>query len=51
MFSENEPQFIARDLQEFIRISGMTHVRSAPFYPQSKRQIERWHNRSTSSRH
>jgi putative transposase len=30
------PQFIARDFKEFIRISGMTHVRTSPNYPQSK---------------
>jgi hypothetical protein len=39
----NGPQFIARDFKEFIRISGMTHVRTSPFYPQSNGKIERWH--------
>lgn len=29
------PQFIARGFQEFIRIAGMTHVRTSPGYPQS----------------
>jgi hypothetical protein len=37
------PQFIARDFKEFIRISGMTHVRTSPYYPQSNGKIERWH--------
>jgi putative transposase len=32
---DNGPQFIARDFKEFIRIAGMTHVRTAPYYPQS----------------
>src|SRR5256885_13820827 len=36
-------QFIARDFKEFIRISGMTHVRTSPYYPQSNGKIERWH--------
>ncbi len=27
------PQFIAKDLKEFIRVSGMTHVRTSPYYP------------------
>ncbi len=36
----NGPQFIAK---EFIRISGMTHVRTSPFYLQSNGKIERWH--------
>ena len=43
IISDNGPQFIARDFQEFIRISGMTHVRTSPFYPQSNGKIERWH--------
>ena len=29
--SDNGPQFIAKDFKEFIRISGMTHVRTSPF--------------------
>lgn len=29
--------------KEFIRISGMTHVRTSPYYPQSNGKIERWH--------
>jgi putative transposase len=39
---DNGPQFIARDFKEFIRISGMTHVRTSPYYPQSNGKIERW---------
>ena len=35
------PQFIARDFKEFIRISGMTHVRTSPYYPQSKGKMDR----------
>ena len=43
IISDNGPQFIARDFKEFIRIAGMTHVRTAPYYPQSNGKIERWH--------
>ena len=43
IISDNGPQFMARDFKEFIRISGMTHVRTSPFYPQSNGKIERWH--------
>jgi transposase InsO family protein len=43
IISDNGPQFIARDFKEFIRICGMTHVRTAPYYPQSNGKIERWH--------
>jgi putative transposase len=31
------------DFKEFIRISGMTHVRTSPYYPQSNGKLERWH--------
>ena len=43
IISNNGPQFIARDFKEFIRICGMTHVRTSPYYPQSNGKIERWH--------
>ncbi len=43
IISDNGPQFIARDFKDFVRISGMTHVRTSPFYPQSNGKLERWH--------
>lgn len=43
IISDNGPQFIARDFKEFIRIAGLSHVRTSPYYPQSNGKIERWH--------
>lgn len=43
IISDNGPQFIAREFKEFIRIAGMSHVRTSPFFPQSNGKIERWH--------
>jgi putative transposase len=43
IISDNGPQFIAKDFKSFIRICGMTHVRTSPFYPQSNGKLERWH--------
>ena len=43
LISDNGPQFIARDFKEFIRLSGMTHVKTSCGYPQSNGKIERWH--------
>jgi putative transposase len=43
VISDNGPQFVARDFKEFIRLSGMDHVRTSPFYPQSNGKEERWH--------
>jgi transposase InsO family protein len=42
IISDNGPQFVAKDFREFIRISGMTHVRTSPYYPQSNGKLERW---------
>jgi transposase InsO family protein len=43
IISDNGPQFIARDFQQFIRLTGITHVRTSPYYPQSNGKLERWH--------
>jgi len=43
LISDNGPQFIAKDFKEFIRVSGMSHVKISPYYPQSNGKIERWH--------
>ena len=40
VISDNGPQFVAK---AFIRMCGMTHVRTSPFYPQSNGKMERWH--------
>jgi transposase InsO family protein len=41
--SDNGPQFIANDFKSFIRLQGLTHVRTSPYYPQSNGKLERWH--------
>jgi putative transposase len=43
IISDNGPQFIAKDFKEFIRICGMTHVRTSVYYPQSNGKLERYH--------
>ncbi|MEX2560481.1 MAG: IS3 family transposase [Pirellulales bacterium] len=43
IISDNGPQFIAKDFKTFIRMAGLTHVRTSPYYPQSNGKIERWH--------
>jgi putative transposase len=43
IISDNGPQFIAKSFKEYIRVCGMTHVRTSPYYPQSNGKIERWH--------
>lgn len=43
IISDNGPQFIARDFKSYIRLKGMDHVRTSPYYPQSNGKIERLH--------
>ena len=43
IISDNGPQFIAKDFKDFIRVFGLTHVRTSPYYPQSNGKLERWH--------
>ena len=43
IISDNGPQFVAKDFKQFIRLAGMTHVRTSPYYPQSNGKLERWH--------
>ena len=34
---------MAKEFKEFIRLCGMTHVRTSPYYPQSNGKKERWY--------
>jgi transposase InsO family protein len=43
IISDNGPQFISKDFKTYIKLCGMTHVRTSPYYPQSNGKIERWH--------
>jgi putative transposase len=43
IITDNGPQFIAKDFKEFIRLAGLTHVKTSPYYPQSNGKIETEH--------
>lgn len=43
IITDNGPQFIAGDFKDFIRLCGMTHVRTSTNYPQANGKIERYH--------
>lgn len=43
IISDNGSQFTARDFKQFVRLLGITHVRTSPYYPQSNGKLERWH--------
>ena len=42
IITDNGSQFVAKDFKEFIRICGLTHVRTSPYYPQSNGKLERF---------
>jgi transposase InsO family protein len=43
LLSDNGPCYIAGELAEYIDAQRMSHVRGAPFHPQTQGKIERWH--------
>jgi len=43
IITDNGPQFVSKDFKQYIRICGMTHVRTSPYYPQSNGKLERYH--------
>ncbi len=43
IISDNGPQFTAKDFKVFLRVFGLSHARTKPYYPQSNGKIERWH--------
>jgi len=44
IITDNGSQFIARDFKDFVRLCGMSHVRTSIGYPQSNGKLERWHS-------
>lgn len=43
LITDNGSQFISKDFKELIKMHGLTHVRTSPYYPQSNGKIERFH--------
>ena len=43
LLSDNGPSYVAGELAEYLADKGMSHVRGAPFHPQTQGKIERWH--------
>jgi len=43
LLSDNGSSYISEDLAEYIKDNGMSHVRGAPYHPQTQGKIERWH--------
>ena len=43
LLSDNGPSYIAGDLADWLTDRGISHIRGAPFHPQTQGKIERWH--------
>jgi len=43
LLSDNGSSYISGDLADWLGNKGMSHVRGAPYHPQTQGKIERWH--------
>jgi transposase InsO family protein len=43
LLTDNGSSYIASDLATWLEGQGMTHIRGAPYHPQTQGKIERWH--------
>jgi len=43
LLSDNGASYISGELADYINDNGMSHVRGAPYHPQTQGKIERWH--------
>ncbi|MCP5092983.1 MAG: IS3 family transposase [Gammaproteobacteria bacterium] len=43
LLSDNGSSYISSDLADWLNANGMSHVRGAPYHPQTQGKIERWH--------
>ncbi len=43
LLSDNRPCYTAGEEAEYIEAQSMSHMRGAPFHPQTQGKIERWH--------
>jgi putative transposase len=43
LLSDNGASYVSGDLAKWLEQKGMSHVRGAPYHPQTQGKIERWH--------
>jgi len=43
LLSDNGPCYISKDLRDYLEQRDITHIRSAPYHPQTQGKIERYH--------
>lgn len=43
LLSDNGASYVAEELADFLKSQNMSHVRGAPYHPQTQGKIGRWH--------
>jgi len=43
LLSDNGSSYVSNELAEWLNDKGMSHVRGAPYHPQTQGKIKRWH--------
>ena len=43
LLSDNGPQFTSRECESFLKLNGIQHCRTSPFFPKANGQVERFH--------
>jgi transposase InsO family protein len=43
LLSDNGSSYVSGELADWLGDNGMSHVRGAPYHPQTQGKIERWH--------
>ena len=49
LLTNNGPGFLAKALEEFLKLRAMKHITGSPFHPQANGKLERYHRTAKAS--
>ena len=49
LLTNNGPGFLAKALEEFLKLRAMKHITASPFHPQTNGKLERYHRTGKAS--
>ena len=49
LLTNNGPGFLAKALEEFLKLRAMKHITASPFHPQANGKLERYHRNAKAS--